>query len=144
VFERRPGTIGLMSVDTGGTEEENLRAQVAELRCVVFTREVVTSLTRFSAELKSAQVELTRERANVAMYQELAQTAELALEEERKTKDETISKSQQELTIKEASHLRDVIWIFLIFCVGSTSFSSGEGQCAAKRITKSFRAKGGP
>jgi Subunit 17 of Mediator complex len=115
VFERRPGTIGLMSVDTGGTEEENLRAQVAELRCVVFTREVVTPLTRFSAELKSAQVELTRERANVAMYQELAQTAELALEEERKTKDETISKSQQELTIKEASHLCNVTWTFLIF-----------------------------
>jgi len=43
------------------------------------------------------------------MYQELAQTAELALEEERQTKDETISKSQQELAIKEASHLRDVI-----------------------------------
>jgi hypothetical protein len=59
--------------------------------------------------LKSAQVELTRERANVAMYQELAQTAELALEEERKSKDETISKSQQELTIKEASHLPNVI-----------------------------------
>jgi len=49
------------------------------------------------------------------MYQELAQTAELALEEERKTKDETISKSQQELTIKEASHLCNVTWTFLIF-----------------------------
>ena len=30
------------------------------------------------------------------------------------------------------------------FYVGATSFSSGEGQCAAKRITKSLGAKGGP
>jgi len=45
VFERRPGTIGLMSADTGGTEAENLRAEVAELRYEVFTHEYVIPLT---------------------------------------------------------------------------------------------------
>lgn len=78
------------------------------------------------------------------MYQELAQTAELALEEERQTKDETISKSQQELAIKEASYLRYVIWGLSNLFVDSTNLSSGEGQCAADRITKPLGAKGGP
>ena len=34
VFERRPGTIGIVPTMTNGSEEENLRAQLAELRCV--------------------------------------------------------------------------------------------------------------
>jgi len=34
VFERRPGTVGLIST-AGASEEENLRSQVAELRFVV-------------------------------------------------------------------------------------------------------------
>lgn len=37
VFERRPGTVGITAVDMGGSEEENLRAQVAELRQAILS-----------------------------------------------------------------------------------------------------------
>ncbi|KAG8824295.1 hypothetical protein FRC17_009133 [Serendipita sp. 399] len=89
VFERRPGSIGLVTTAAGETDEETLRAQVAEL----------------SAELKSVQLELTNERANAAMYQDLAQTTEQALEELRRTTEEFTVKSQQEITLKEAELL---------------------------------------
>ncbi|KAG8826812.1 hypothetical protein FRC19_007380 [Serendipita sp. 401] len=89
VFERRPGSIGLVAAAPGETDEETLRAQIAEL----------------SAELKSVQVELTNEKANAAMYQELAQTTEQALEELRRTTDEYTVKFQQETTLREAQLL---------------------------------------
>ncbi|CCA67827.1 hypothetical protein PIIN_01651 [Serendipita indica DSM 11827] len=89
VFERRPGTIGIVPAMTSGSEEENLRAQLAEL----------------SAELKTVQLELTNEKANAVMYQELAQTTEQALEDLRRSTDEYSAKTQQDLATKEAQLL---------------------------------------
>ncbi|PVG00260.1 hypothetical protein CPB86DRAFT_844315 [Serendipita vermifera] len=93
VYERRPGTVGVISAVTGETEVETLRAQVAEL----------------SAELKSVQLELTNEKANGLMYQELAQTTEQALEELRKSTDEFSSKTQQDLVLKDDTIQSEII-----------------------------------
>lgn len=46
-------------------------------------------------------MELTSERANAVMYQELAQTTEQALEDLRRSTDEFSAKSQQDLAVKE-------------------------------------------
>lgn len=46
-------------------------------------------------------MELTTERANAVMYQELAQTTEQALEDLRRSTDEFAARSQQDLTVKE-------------------------------------------
>ena len=61
-----------------------------------------------SAELKTVQLELTNEKANGLMYQELAQTTEQALEELRRSTDEYSAKTQQELATREVCGITPV------------------------------------
>ena len=109
VYERRAGSTSGVTprTDEDMSREQQLEAEVAELRWVVASPSGLSQLIRvIRSALKVAEVDLAAARSHVEQFKEISQANEAALASLNATHDEYQASTEVELTRRQVRVLR--------------------------------------